>query len=105
RQLPGSLLLLDVPTERIPEREILGEHAAPVWGFPPELGSVDLLRYPTPHHRPVDPFVGQDLRHLSDVAELVGQVPHSERTTERSRPSTASVQVPDGASARCKELF
>ena len=48
--------------------------------------------------------MGQDLRHLSDVAELVGQVSHHERTAQRSRPGEPSLEVAEVRLARDEEL-
>ena len=88
----------------VAEREIVGQHAAPVGRLPPECVAVDGGRNATPDDGGLDAEHPQDLRHLPDVAELVRQVSDLERGPELPGPGQPPLEVPDVGLARGKEL-
>jgi hypothetical protein len=93
REFRGVLDPIERHRGEVAERHVLGEDAAPVGGLPPERVARDHRRHAPPDDRPVDPERPKDLRHLPDVAELVGHVPHFERPSELTRPREAHLQV------------
>ncbi len=85
--------------------QVLGADGGPVGGFPPERGALRHCgRHAPPHHRVLQPELGQDLRHLCDVAEHVGQVADGHGAAERGAPLQAERQVADQRLTRDQEL-
>ena len=64
----------EAAAEEVAEHHVLGEDPAAVGGLPPERRAIDRGGHATPDHRTVQTAHPQDLRHLADVAELVGHV-------------------------------
>ncbi len=74
---PGDELLGlggDVASVGVRAVEVLGPHGRSVGCAPPEAGLGDLARHTSPHHRVLESGEAQDLGHLRDVPEHVGQV-------------------------------
>ena len=57
-----------------------------------------------PQRRVLDPRPTKDLRHLRDVAEHVGEVPHRHRATERGGSLDPEAEIADDGLARAEEL-
>lgn len=94
-ELPG----IPGPSVRLPvevaEGQVLGEDRAPVGGLPPEHVPVDGPGDPAPDDGVLDAGRAEDLRHLPDVAELVGQVADLQGPAELASPSQPHLEVPD----------
>ena len=88
----------------VADGEVLGPHAGPVGRPPPEGGAVDGGGHAPPHHRVVEPGLAQELGHLGDVAEHVGQVADVHRPPEGGRPFEAHLEVADEGLAGDEEL-
>ena len=76
-------------------RQVLGPDGRPVRGFPPEPAAVDGRGHPSPHDGVGEAELGQDLGHLGDVAEHVGQVADVHRPAEGPRPAQTELEVAD----------
>ena len=64
----------EVAAVRVRAVEVLGPHRGAVGRAPPERGLGRRDGHAAPHDRVLEPGEAQDLRHLRDVAEHVGQV-------------------------------
>ena len=84
--------------------EVRRPHAAAVGRLPPERRRVDRLGHPPPHDGVVEAELRQQLRHLGNVAEHVGQVADLHRTAEAGGPVEAELEVTDHGLARHEEL-
>ena len=94
----------DRPTHPVPEGHVLGEDPAPVGRLPPEGRPVDRRRDAPPHEGPFESPVPEDLRHLRDVPELVGQISGHRRRSELTPASRPPLEVPDERLTRDEEF-
>ena len=93
-----------VATVRVRAVEVLRAHARAVGRLPPERGLLDRRGHAPPHHRVLEAAEAQQLRHLRDVAEHVGQVPDVHHATELGTARDAELEVADHRLARHHEL-
>ena len=84
--------------------QVLGAHPGAVRRLPPERRPVDRGGHAPPHDRVLDPGQPQDLGHLRDVAEHVGEVPHAHRAAELVAPCDAELEVAHDRLSRHHEL-
>ena len=91
-------------TVAVAGHQVLGPHARSVGRLPPEGGAIDGGRHAPPDHGVLEAGRRQDLGHLGDVAEHVGQVAHVHHAAEVAAPADAGLQVPDDGLARYQEL-
>ncbi len=84
--------------------EVLGPHLAAVGCDPPERGALDGGGHAAPHHGVVDPEEPEQLRHLGDVAEHVGQVPDPHGAAEAAGALDAELEVAHEGLAGHQEL-
>ncbi len=84
--------------------QVLGPHRRTVRCLPAEGRPVDGGGHPPPHHGLVESGLGQDLGHLGDVAEHVGQVADPGHAAEGGAAADAGLQVPDDGLTGHQEL-
>ena len=84
--------------------KVLGADPRAVGRLPAKGVAVDRRRNAAPHDGIGQAGATQDLRHLRDVAEHVGQVAHLHRLAEVGRPRPAGLQVAHQGLARHQEL-
>ena len=89
---------------RVRAVEVLGAHARAVGRVPPERGLGDLGRHTAPHHGVLETGEPEELRHLRDVTEHVGEVADRHATTELGCPRQPELQVAHDRLARHHEL-
>ncbi len=87
-----------------PVGQVLRPHRASVRARPPERRAIDRAGHAAPDDRVVEAELAQDLWHLRDVAEHVGQVARPHRAPEACGAVEAELQVPDDRLARDEEL-
>ncbi len=88
----------------VPDGEVLGPHRRAVGRLPPEGAAVDGRGNAPPHHGVVEAGQLQQLGHLGDVAEHVGEVADRHGPAERLGPGQAQLKVADDRLARHQEL-
>ena len=88
----------------VPDREVLGPDPRSVGRLPPEGGAVHRRGNAPPHHRVGEAGLPQDLRHLGDMAEHVGEVADGHGAAEAGGPFEAELEVPDDRFGRDQEL-
>jgi hypothetical protein len=104
-EVRGSLGLHQRSAAEVAERHVLAQHLGAAVGRSPTEGRpVDPLGHAAPDHRPPEPLIAQDPRHLTDVAELVGEVPAHRVVSERARPLEAHPEVANVRLTRDEEL-
>ena len=84
--------------------EVLSPHRAAVGGAPPERRRRDVARDPAPDDGVLDAGEGEDLGHLGDVPEHVGEVPDLSDPTEARTGADPELEVADDRLARDQEL-
>ncbi len=84
--------------------EVLGAHPVPARGFPPKARRLDRAGDATPHHRVVEAEAPQNLRHLCDVAEHVGQIADIHQRAELFSATDPTTQIADVGFARHQKL-
>ena len=84
--------------------QVLSPDGGAVGGLPPEPAAVHGRRHAPPDDGVLEAELGQDLGHLGDVAEHVGQVADVHGPPEGRGPSEAQLQVADQGLARHQEL-
>ena len=96
----------DVAAVGVGAVEVLGAHLGAVGGAPPERGAGDVAGHAPPDHRVFEAGEAQDLRHLRDVAEHVGEVadPHGGVAAQGLGASQAVLQVADRGLTRDHEF-
>ena len=88
----------------VADRQVLGPHGRSVRRLPDEGVPGHLGRHATPHHGVVEAGEAQDLGHLRNVPEHVGQVADVHDAAERGPPLNAHLQVAHDGLARGEEL-
>ncbi len=84
--------------------EVLGSDLGSVGCLPVESGAVDRGGHSSPDDRVPEPGLREQLGHLGDVAEHVGQVADVHHPAERRAPLDARLQVADDRLPRHEEL-
>ncbi len=84
--------------------QVLGPHPRAVGGVPPEGVAVHRGGHAPPHHGVFESQEAEQLGHLGDMAEHVGQVAHGHGTPEVGRALEAHGEVADEGLARHEEL-
>ena len=97
-------VLGDVAAVGVGAVQVLAAHLRPVGRDPEEAGLVDRRRDAAPRDRVIDADELQELRHLRDVPEDVGQVPDRHRAAVLRGLLEPELQVPDDGLARHHEL-
>ena len=94
----------EVGAVRVALGQVLRAHRRPVRRLPREGVLVDGGRHAAPDHSVLDAGQPQDLGHLRDVPEHVGEVPDSHRTAQLLAASQPALQVPEDRLAGDEEL-
>ena len=88
----------------VPDGQVLGPYRRSVGGLPAEPRLRDRRGHAAPHHRVAEAGEPQQLGHLGDVAEHVGQVADVHGAAVRRPLGQAELQVADDGLARDQEL-
>ncbi len=84
--------------------EVLGANRGTVGRLPPEAGAVDRTRHTAPDHGVLEAEQPEQLGHLGDVSEHVGQVAHPHGPADAVGRGQAQLEVADVRLARDEEL-
>ena len=88
----------------VADGEVLGPHGRPVGRLPDEGVLGDGRGHAAPDDSMGEPRLAEDLRHLRDVAEHVGEIADVHDTPEGGAPDDAHLQVPEDRLTRGQEL-
>ncbi len=88
----------------IAAHEVFGLDLRAIRRGPAEGVSIDRLGDAAPDHGSLDPGSAQDLGHLGDVTEHVGEVADRHRSPQRFCPCPSELEVPDDRLARDEEF-
>ena len=94
----------DALAVRVAAPQVLGPHARAVGRLPPEARAVDRGRHAPPHDCVLHAREPEQLRHLRDVTEHVGQVADVHGAAELRRPLHSHLEVADKRLTRHEEL-
>jgi hypothetical protein len=88
----------------VAHRQVLGPDHRAVGRGPPEPGGGHVRRHAAPHDGVAEPGLGEQLGHLGDVAEHVGQVAHLHGAAETGRRGQAQFEIAHDGLAGHQEL-